>query len=65
MLADMETQIQAARLLVYNAAAAKDRGGVFSTEAAMAKLFAAETADFVCNRAIQIHGGYAYIKDSA
>ncbi len=63
MLADMETQIQAARLLVYNAAAAKDRGGVFSTEAAMAKLFAAETADFVCNRAIQIHGGYGYIKD--
>ena len=63
MLADMETQIQAARLLVYNAAAAKDRGESFSKEAAMAKLFAAETADYVCTKAIQVHGGYGYIKD--
>lgn len=62
MLADMETHIQAARLLVYNAAAAKDRGEVFSKEAAMAKLFAAEAADYVCTKAIQVHGGYGYIK---
>lgn len=62
MLADMETQIQAARLLVYNAAAAKDRGESFSKEAAMAKLFAAEAADYVCTKAIQVHGGYGYVK---
>ncbi|SDF23792.1 acyl-CoA dehydrogenase [Sporomusa acidovorans] len=62
MLADMETHIQAARFLVYNAAAAKDRGEAFSKEAAMAKLFAAETADYVCTKAIQVHGGYGYIK---
>ena len=63
MLADMETRIQAARFLVYSAAAAKDRGEAFSKDAAMAKLFAAETADYVCNQAIQIHGGYGFIKD--
>lgn len=62
MLADMETHIQAARLLVYNAAAAKDRDEVFSKEAAMAKLFAAEAADYVCTKAIQVHGGYGYVK---
>lgn len=63
MLADMETRIQAARLLTYQAAVVKDQGQVFSKEAAMAKLFASETADYVCNKAIQIHGGYGYIKD--
>jgi len=63
MLADMETRIQATRFLVYSAAAAKDRGEAFSKDAAMAKLFAAETADYVCNQAIQIHGGYGFIKD--
>lgn len=63
MLADMETQIQAARLLVYNAAAAKDRGVPFSKEAAIAKLFAAEAADYVCTKAVQVHGGYGYIQD--
>ena len=63
MLADMATQVQAARLLTYQAAAAKDAGKPFSTEAAMAKMFASETADFVCNKAIQIHGGYGYIQD--
>lgn len=63
MLADMATQIQAARLLTYQAAALKGEGKPFSMEAAMAKMFASETADFVCNKAIQIHGGYGYIKD--
>lgn len=63
MLADMATKIQAARLLTYQAAAAKDSGQPFSTEAAMAKMFASEAADFVCSKAIQIHGGYGYIKD--
>lgn len=63
MLADMETKLQAARLLTYQAAAMKDDGKPFSKEAAMAKLFASEAADFICSKAIQIHGGYGYIKD--
>jgi len=63
MLADMATQIQAARLLTYQAAALKGEEKPFSMEAAMAKMYASETADFVCNKAIQIHGGYGYIKD--
>ncbi len=63
MLADMKTRIEATRFLVYSAAAAHDKGGSFSTEAAMAKLYAAETADFVTAKAIQIHGGYGYVKE--
>lgn len=63
MLADMATRLQAARLLTYQAAAMKDEDKPFSKEAAMAKMFASETADFVCSKAIQIHGGYGYIKD--
>jgi len=67
MLADMATRIEAARLLVYNAALAKDRaketGERYSKEAAMAKLYASETASWVTDLAIQIHGGYGYIKD--
>lgn len=63
MLADMQTQIEAARLLVYNAASAHDTQKSCSKEAAMAKLFAADAADFVTAKAIQIHGGYGYIKD--
>ena len=62
-LADMETKIQAARLLVYNAACKKDRGQPYVTEAAMAKLFAAETAMEVTTKAVQLHGGYGYIRD--
>lgn len=62
MLADMETQIQAARLLVYNAAAAKDRGVPFSKEAAIAKLLRRSYADYVCTKAVQVHGGYGYIQ---
>jgi butyryl-CoA dehydrogenase len=60
MVADMATQIDAARLLVYRAAWYKDNGLPYGTAAAMAKLFASETATHVADRAIQIHGGYGY-----
>ncbi len=60
MLADAETEIQAARLMVYKAAYQKGLGRPFSKEAAMAKLFATEMAERVCRNAIQIHGGYGY-----
>lgn len=63
MVADMATKVQAARFLVYNAAFKKDMKLSFSTEAAMAKLFAAETAMEVTTNAVQIHGGYGYIRD--
>jgi alkylation response protein AidB-like acyl-CoA dehydrogenase len=62
-LADMHTRIEAADLLSSRAAAMKERGVAFSTEAAMAKLFASETAIAVCNDAVQIHGGYGYTRD--
>ena len=60
MLADAETNINAARLLVYQAAFAKAQGRPFTKQAAMAKLFATEMAEQVCRDAIQIHGGYGY-----
>ncbi len=63
MLADMATEIDAARLLIWRAASLKDRGVRFSSEAAMAKLYASEMAERVTSRALQIHGGYGYIKD--
>jgi len=63
MLADMATRIDAARLLAYRAAYLQDLGQPFVVEAAMAKVFAAETAMWVTTKAIQIHGGYGYIKD--
>jgi butyryl-CoA dehydrogenase len=67
MLADMSTRIEAARLLTYQAALAKDAarktGACYSREAAQAKLFASETAVWVTNRAVQIHGGYGYMKE--
>jgi alkylation response protein AidB-like acyl-CoA dehydrogenase len=62
-LADMATQIEAARLLVLNAATLRDEGKPCLTEAAMAKLFASEMAERVCSDAIQIHGGYGYLND--
>jgi butyryl-CoA dehydrogenase len=66
-LADMATDLAAARLLTRRAAAAKDavreRGGRFSLDAAIAKLFAAEMAQRVTTRALQIHGGYGYTKE--
>lgn len=63
MLADAATEIEAARLLVYQAAFQKDQGKRFTKEAAMAKLFATEMAERVCRNAIQIHGGYGYSKE--
>ena len=63
MLADMATEIAAARLLVHRAAALADRGERFNREAAMAKLFASEAAMRATSKAIQIHGGYGYTRD--
>jgi len=63
MLADMATAIEAARLLTWRAAALKDAGIPFSAEASMAKLFASEMAMKVTTDAIQVHGGYGYIKE--
>ncbi|MBI4713409.1 MAG: acyl-CoA dehydrogenase family protein [Planctomycetes bacterium] len=63
MLADMATEIDAARLLTHRAALLKDTGAPYIAEAAMAKLFASETATRVTHKGIQIHGGYGYTKD--
>ena len=63
MLADMATGIEGARLLTLRAAALKDAGRPYGTASAMAKLFAAETAMRVTTDAIQVHGGYGYIKE--
>lgn len=63
MIADMATEIDAARMMVYRAAWLKDQGRPFSTEAAMAKLFASEVASRVTNAAVQVHGGYGYITE--
>lgn len=63
MIADMATRIEAARYLVYNAAYKKDKGERISKEAAMAKLFASETAMDAVIKAVQIHGGYGYTKE--
>lgn len=62
-LADMATQIEAARQLTLHAAALKDAGQPCLSEASMAKLFASEMAEKVCSSAIQIHGGYGYLQD--
>src|ERR1700704_4677287 len=62
-LADMATQIDAARLLMYRAAWAKDQGKKTTKESSMAKLFASEISVRVCEEAIQVHGGYGYTKD--
>jgi butyryl-CoA dehydrogenase len=62
-LADMATQIEAARQLVWHAASMKDAGVPCLKEAAMAKLFASEMAERVCSAAIQVHGGYGYVTD--
>jgi len=62
-LADMATQIEAARQLVWHAASMKDAGVSCLKEAAMAKLFASEIAEKICSDAIQIHGGYGYLAD--
>ncbi len=62
-LADMATDIEAARLLTYRAAHLKNQGRRITKESAMAKLFASEIAVEVCNQAVQIHGGYGFTKD--
>ena len=65
MLADMATRVEAARLLTFRAASLKDQGEWFGAAASMAKLFASETASWVCTKSLQIHGGYGYMKDYA
>lgn len=62
-LADMSTQISAARLMLYHAAWMKDHGKRVTLEGSQAKLFASEIASRVCNLCVQIHGGYGYVED--
>ncbi|MBI3182318.1 MAG: acyl-CoA dehydrogenase family protein [Myxococcales bacterium] len=63
MLADMRTELDAARLLVHRAASYADLGRPFGKEASMAKLFASEAASRACHKAVQIHGGYGYTRE--
>jgi alkylation response protein AidB-like acyl-CoA dehydrogenase len=63
MLADMKTELDAAKLLVHRAAVLADAGRPYSREASMAKLFASEAATRACNKAVQIHGGYGYTRE--
>jgi alkylation response protein AidB-like acyl-CoA dehydrogenase len=63
MIADMATEIEAARLMVHRAAWLKEQGNRYTNEAAMAKLFATEMSEKVCHDAIQIHGGYGYVRE--
>ena len=62
-LADMAARLEAARLLIYRAAYLRDQGRPYTKEVAMAKLFASETAMWAAHKAVQIHGGYGYIKE--
>ena len=62
-VAEMATRIEAARLLVYQAADMKEKHLPYGKQSAMAKLFAAETAMYVTNKCVQLHGGYGYTKD--
>jgi butyryl-CoA dehydrogenase len=65
MLADMATELEAARQLTFSAAAKKDRGEKYTMQASIAKLFASEMVNHVTAKALQIHGGYGYIKEYA
>ena len=65
MIADSRTELDAARLLVLRAAELKERKQPFSLQAAMAKVFASEAAWRICDRCVQIHGGYGYVRDFA
>ncbi len=62
-IADMATQVQCARLLVYDAAYKKDSGQSYTKEAAMAKYFAGECCNDIAYRSLQFHGGYGFMKD--
>jgi alkylation response protein AidB-like acyl-CoA dehydrogenase len=62
-LADMATELDAARLLIWRAAWLQDQGRRVTKESAMAKLYASEAATRACNQALQVHGGYGYMKD--
>ena len=62
-LAEMATELEAARLMVYNAARMKDAGQNFVKEAAMAKLFSSRAAERITSKAIELYGGYGYVKD--
>src|ERR1019366_988552 len=64
-LADCKTELDAAHLLCMRAAWLKEAGKPFSREASMAKLFASESANRICNHAVQIHGGYGYVREFA
>lgn len=63
MFADMRTELDAARLLIYRAAALADAGKPYGREASMAKLYAAEAGNRACDTALQVHGGYGYFDD--
>ena len=63
MLADMQTRLNAARLLVLHAARMRSQGLPCLSEASQAKLFASELAEWICSKAIQVHGGYGYVED--
>ncbi len=65
MIADTATEIEAARLMVHRAAWLKEQGVRFTKEAAMAKLFATEVSEHACYKALQIHGGYGYVREYA
>lgn len=65
MIADSRTELEAARMLVLRAATLKQAGAAFSREAAMAKVFATEKAGLICDRMLQVHGGYGYTRDFA
>jgi alkylation response protein AidB-like acyl-CoA dehydrogenase len=63
MIADAKTELEASRLLALRAAALKEKGAPFSSEAAMAKLYASEAANRICYKCVQIHGGYGFVRD--
>ena len=65
MLADSRTELDAARMLCLRAATLKEAGRPFSTEAAMSKVFSTEAAGRICDRALQVHGGYGYVREFA
>jgi len=65
MIADMATELEAARQLTFSAAAMKDRGEDYTLQASMAKLFASEMVNRLTARAVQLHGGYGYTREYA